>query len=235
MKLCNHRYPRRGEGSCMLRTDDLFPNSSRQAWESEYVFQQVGQKIRYSQFYCTEKMSEVCPYRIHTPRKREPTKNPMIPCDWCGKKHRSGTAVLICKFTRQVDDLAQMSYIDTGCARPLFDEADWEQFAKAFASRANARNFIWQRIQWRICRRDKCCQDCGAEYSGDTPIEFEVHHILPRGMGGSDHPANLKLVCQNCHKKYNEKFNGEIISRKAKERRVAKVKEIVPKSLEEFA
>jgi hypothetical protein len=54
-------------------------------------------------------------------------------------------------------------------------------------------------------------------------------------MGGSDHPANLKLVCQNCHKKYNEKFNGDIISRKAKERRVAKVKEIVPKSLEEFA
>lgn len=52
---------------------------------------------------------------------------------------------------------------------------------------------------------------------------MEVHHIIPRGLGGTDHPRNLKLVCYKCHAKYNEKFNGKIISEKALKRKVAKM------------
>jgi 5-methylcytosine-specific restriction endonuclease McrA len=83
---------------------------------------------------------------------------------------------------------------------------------------------------------------CWEKIIGTTPegypdkeiIPFEVHHIIPRGLGGSDHPANLKLVCQNCHKKYNEQFNGEIISKKAQERKTKELRKSIPKSLEQF-
>jgi len=30
---------------------------------------------------------------------------------------------------------------------------------------------------------------------------LEVHHILPKAEGGSDHPANMKTLCHDCHNK----------------------------------
>jgi len=79
----------------------------------------------------------------------------------------------------------------------------------------NVRAHIWPWMQARIVARDKeTCQDCGvkngAKDSDGYCISFEVHHIIPRGLGGSDHPKNLKLVCKQCHQKYNDKFNGYI-------------------------
>jgi hypothetical protein len=120
----------------------------------------------------------------------------------------------------------------------------------------------WSWVVGEIFERDKWkCQDCGLEcstfewpdgkiyhntcwekvigttiegYPDKEIIGFEVHHIIPRGLGGSDHPANLKLVCQNCHKKYNEQFNGQIISKKAQERKTKELRKSMPKSLEQF-
>ena len=37
---------------------------------------------------------------------------------------------------------------------------------------------------------------------GDTPSygdELEVHHIILRSEGGSDHPLNLMTLCKRCH------------------------------------
>jgi 5-methylcytosine-specific restriction endonuclease McrA len=55
-------------------------------------------------------------------------------------------------------------------------------------------------------RRDRfTCQDCGRK--GRQVVAgklrgLEVHHIIPRSEGGTDHPTNLKTVCHECHKGY---------------------------------
>jgi len=222
----------------MLRTDDLFPNSSRQAWESEYVFQQVGPKVRYSQCYCTERMSEVCPYQIHTPAPK-PSPKKRTPCSVCGKGHLSATSLMICQTRHIIRTQYNQPWSTDGTTENLYNvnPPEWSQ-----SYYTSFRTWMWPSLAGWITHRDKnICQDCGVH--GDTIIgktrwgtneypTMEVHHIIPRAHGGGDHPWNLKLVCQNCHKKYNEKFNGEIISRKAKERKRAGMK--MPKSLEEF-
>jgi 5-methylcytosine-specific restriction protein A len=65
------------------------------------------------------------------------------------------------------------------------------------------------------------CQDCGEEFGKRRRKHFdptlrrgrggyrweslEVHHIIPRGDGGSDHPGNLKTLCPPCHAGYTRK------------------------------
>jgi 5-methylcytosine-specific restriction protein A len=85
----------------------------------------------------------------------------------------------------------------------------------AFEGFENVRAHLWPRMQATIVNRDKhTCQDCGAKEGTQdqhgNSLSFEVHHIIPRGLGGSDHPRNLKFLCKPCHKKYNDKFNGYI-------------------------
>ncbi len=55
-------------------------------------------------------------------------------------------------------------------------------------------------VFWRdmgICR---CC--------GKKTDDYEIHHIKPRCKGGSDHPANLVLLCVNCHNLTKSSPNG---------------------------
>ncbi|WP_049936061.1 HNH endonuclease [Haloplanus natans] len=40
------------------------------------------------------------------------------------------------------------------------------------------------------------CVNCGAS-GPDTTLD--VHHIVPRGRGGSDRLSNLALLCRQCH------------------------------------
>jgi len=192
---------------------------------------------------CTERLAEVCPYCVHTPIVKEPPKPKPPPCQYCQGRHTSPIAQAFCE-TEATFKKELQPWNPEGSVRQI-----WADLKMATRYHAN----IWPWIAGRIFERDKWkCQDCGIECStyeffdrgtfhnpyaevNNVTIPFEVHHILPRGMGGSDHPANLKLVCQNCHKKYNEKFNGEIISKKAQERKTQKVKQMMPKSLEEFA
>lgn len=37
------------------------------------------------------------------------------------------------------------------------------------------------------------CTMCGAEWP------LEVHHVLPRHLGGADSPRNLRTLCRRCH------------------------------------
>ena len=39
---------------------------------------------------------------------------------------------------------------------------------------------------------------CGTEH------KLEAHHILPRHLGGSDHPRNLMTLCRDCHMAVHE-------------------------------
>ena len=60
-------------------------------------------------------------------------------------------------------------------------------------------------IKRSVKMRDKCCQVCGEQ---DKPLE--VHHIFPQSKYNnmSWNTANLITLCQHCHRKYHEKYEG---------------------------
>jgi 5-methylcytosine-specific restriction endonuclease McrA len=72
---------------------------------------------------------------------------------------------------------------------PYFGVDDW------------IRLWMWQRIRNYVVNRDKyTCQICG-----DKPIDIQVHHIVWRCQNGSDHPKNLMVVCEHCHRQIHSK------------------------------
>ena len=64
------------------------------------------------------------------------------------------------------------------------------------------RDWNWNNVSfvsWFIQKRDKyACQGCNKDGKEDG---LDVHHIIPRMSGGSDHPHNLKSLCTVCHRK----------------------------------
>jgi 5-methylcytosine-specific restriction protein A len=185
-------------------------------------------------------MAEVCPYRVHKPEPKPPPRK-RLPCLGCDKGHISETALLICQTKHTIRTQYNQPWSPDGTTDSLYPlyPREWSrEYSTAW------RAWIWPTLAGWITHRDgNRCQDCGIHAdtiigedrwgSDEHPI-MEVHHIIPRANGGGDHPFNLKLVCQNCHKKYNEQFNGQIISKKAQERKTKAIKEVVPKSLEQF-
>jgi 5-methylcytosine-specific restriction endonuclease McrA len=47
-------------------------------------------------------------------------------------------------------------------------------------------------------RDDFLCRFCG-NGGRNSDIILEVHHIVWKSHGGSDHPDNLIVVCRRCH------------------------------------
>lgn len=71
--------------------------------------------------------------------------------------------------------------------------------------------YSWQSIVKLILERDnKQCRICGT-LGHHLPWQdkkgmwwrycLDVHHIIPKIQGGSNHPKNLISICQTCHKK----------------------------------
>jgi 5-methylcytosine-specific restriction endonuclease McrA len=51
----------------------------------------------------------------------------------------------------------------------------------------------WRRVRAQVLHRDEHeCVLCGAPGS-------EVDHVVQLVEGGSDHPANLRTLCHDCH------------------------------------
>jgi 5-methylcytosine-specific restriction endonuclease McrA len=73
--------------------------------------------------------------------------------------------------------------------------------AKPRAGRGRSLIGTWQwhrkgGIRERIIRRDRStCQSCGV-----VTLRGDVDHILPRALGGTDHPSNLRYLCKPCHR-----------------------------------
>ena len=51
---------------------------------------------------------------------------------------------------------------------------------------SNQRKAIYRRDGWR-------CALC------DSTKYIQIHHIIPRGQGGTNHPHNLICLCADCH------------------------------------
>ncbi len=100
-------------------------------------------------------------------------------------------------------------FYDEGTTLPPYDENTWPLI----------RRLVWQRLKNTVLRRDRYrCQDCEVEFGARRRKIFdrrlrkgkggyrweslEVHHIIARSRGGSDHPGNLKTLCPACHRSY---------------------------------
>jgi ATP-dependent DNA helicase RecQ len=53
----------------------------------------------------------------------------------------------------------------------------------------------WSGIRQQVLLRDgHRCLSCGMEV---TSAEADIHHLLPRSMGGSDELSNLVTLCED--------------------------------------
>jgi len=46
-----------------------------------------------------------------------------------------------------------------------------------------------------------CCQMPDCDFISDSRSQIDVHHIIPRSMGGTDKRSNLIELCPNCHRR----------------------------------
>lgn len=52
------------------------------------------------------------------------------------------------------------------------------------------------------------CANCRAS---DSDVMLDVHHIVPRGQGGSDRMSNLILLCRRCHNAAHEQATAPTV------------------------
>lgn len=59
------------------------------------------------------------------------------------------------------------------------------------------RDQEWTAIRRHVLARDvQRCTRCGERRPAS---ELDVHHVIPRALGGTDDPANLTTLCDGCH------------------------------------
>ena len=50
------------------------------------------------------------------------------------------------------------------------------------------------------------------------PATFQVDHVIPHAIGGSDHPSNLEALCVECHAAKSQSENARIAHHKKLEK-----------------
>jgi ATP-dependent DNA helicase RecQ len=69
----------------------------------------------------------------------------------------------------------------------------------------------WQHIRNIVLARDqRRCVDCGEECNRG---EADVHHLIPRSIGGSDEPSNLVTLCDGCHGAHHPNLQASLSGR----------------------
>ena len=203
---CRHRLLPEEESFCWLRT-----SASSEECPSLVFLGDGGRPVR-----CTAALSKVCPFRE---AGEERSKGEIVPCPYCRRRHRNGSnSQQLCEAwssTKAALALLRKErpeghrYYERGTTAPPYDEG----------TTSLIRRLVWQRLQPAVLRRDKYqCQDCGTSFGArrrkvyDPKLKrgkggyrwesLEVHHIIARSAGGSDHPGNLKTLCPACHASY---------------------------------
>ncbi|WFU49143.1 RecQ family ATP-dependent DNA helicase [Sinorhizobium terangae] len=69
----------------------------------------------------------------------------------------------------------------------------------------------WEETRRRVLERDgfKCVSCCTSLRSHDA----DVHHLLPKSMGGSDELSNLVALCDGCHAAHHPNLAGGLARR----------------------
>ena len=104
-----------------------------------------------------------------------------------GHKHRTETGVLYCHV-----NVPWQKKFD------LLKTTHWQQSGttEVWSDLGRFRDLFWQLTRSAILSRDVHCQYEGCLNTND----LEVHHIVPRRLGGTDHPANLIALCHDHHR-----------------------------------
>ncbi|TBE22942.1 RecQ family ATP-dependent DNA helicase [Rhizobium ruizarguesonis] len=69
----------------------------------------------------------------------------------------------------------------------------------------------WKQTRRVVLQRDGFqCVSCSTKV---TSIEADIHHLLPRSMGGSDEPSNLVTLCDGCHAAHHPNLAGGLARR----------------------
>jgi ATP-dependent DNA helicase RecQ len=69
----------------------------------------------------------------------------------------------------------------------------------------------WVTVRETILKRDNYrCVECGIPC---THSEADIHHLLPRSVGGSDEPSNLVTLCDGCHAAHHPQLAGHLARR----------------------
>ena len=81
--------------------------------------------------------------------------------------------------------------------------------ARSFAGRDPGNLFILSKrtISKILKRLGAVCSNCGWERTS-----CDIHHIVPKSKGGTDHHTNLTVLCPNCHRLAHEKKLTDFIS-----------------------
>ncbi len=112
-------------------------------------------------------------------------------------KHRTETGVEWCHLTTPWREME--SQIETTDWNPEGTTAEWCDLGRF-------RAHMWGLMRHHILQRDRVCQyePCGIFHEqskgGWYYHNLEVHHIIPRRLGGTDHPANLISLCHDHHR-----------------------------------
>ena len=69
----------------------------------------------------------------------------------------------------------------------------------------------WQSVRVTVLERDGFrCQECEA---APGRSELDVHHVLPRALGGQDLALNCKTLCDSCHAARHPQFQVGLAGR----------------------
>jgi ATP-dependent DNA helicase RecQ len=64
----------------------------------------------------------------------------------------------------------------------------------------------WEDTRRLVLARDEYkCVSCSAKVKSR---DADVHHLLPRSMGGSDEVSNLVTLCYGCHAAHHPNLAG---------------------------
>ncbi len=70
---------------------------------------------------------------------------------------------------------------------------------------------ISPKVRVIVKERDKWCALCGSSY------RLEIAHYVSRGSGGLGIPENLYLLCNSCHREFDQSGKRQIYKRYLKE------------------
>jgi hypothetical protein len=156
---------------------------------------------------CDAGWEEACPFRrwdhllrLEVVRSRQQA---IARCEACGGRHDTMLYHLRCQMGKDIDEALSScpKWVDEGSTTQVFEPGLPSSLLAT--GRREVRSRVLQRDGFR-------CQECGRDLNRLPSWFAEVHHIVPRIRGGTDHPANLKTLCVVCHRAYTDELLLEL-------------------------
>ena len=104
-------------------------------------------------------------------------------------------------------------------------------------SRMDTTSSNWEVTRHVVLERDGYrCVSCGVDLISESA---DIHHLLPRSMGGSDDLSNLVSLCDGCHASHHPNLSGSL-ARRVLERWAVRLAQwldhenIIPESARDF-